>query len=64
MSDIEEWTMGIREAGKRFFGLGPSASYRAAAKGDIPTIVVGKIRLANVVAIKRRFETCSEEAPT
>jgi hypothetical protein len=64
MSETEQWTMPIREAGKRFFGLGAAASYRAAANGDIPTITVGKIRRANVVALKRRFETASEEVAT
>jgi hypothetical protein len=38
------WTMPIVEAGKRYFNLGRSASYRAADTGAIPTVRVnGKV---------------------
>jgi hypothetical protein len=35
------WTMSVPAAGKKYFGLARNASYRAAAKGDIPTVEVG-----------------------
>jgi hypothetical protein len=40
MTDTCE-TIGIREAGKKYFGLGEKASYLAAKRGTIPTIKVG-----------------------
>ena len=36
------WTMPLPEFGKHYFGLGRSASYDAAARGDIPAKRVGK----------------------
>ena len=35
-------TMTIPEAGKRYFGLSKNGSYDAAARGEIPTIKIGK----------------------
>jgi hypothetical protein len=35
------WTMPLPEFGKRYYSLGRSASYAAAARGDIPVIRVG-----------------------
>jgi hypothetical protein len=35
------WTMPIPEFGKRYYGLGRSAAYAAAARGDIPVKRVG-----------------------
>ena len=40
-SDNSDLTMSVPEAG-RIFGLGKNASYAAAARGDIPTIRIGK----------------------
>jgi hypothetical protein len=35
------WTMPLPQFGKRYYSLGRSASYAAAARGDIPVIRVG-----------------------
>jgi hypothetical protein len=35
------WTMPIPEFGKRYYSLGRSAAYAAAARGEIPVIRVG-----------------------
>jgi hypothetical protein len=40
-SDETPWTMSIPEFGKHYYGLGRSASYAAAARGDIPVFRVG-----------------------
>ena len=40
-SNERPWTMPLPEFGKRYYGLGRSASYAAAARGDIPVIRVG-----------------------
>jgi hypothetical protein len=35
------WTMPIPEFGKRYYSLGRSAAYAAAARGEIPVIRIG-----------------------
>ena len=58
MSDhVTEWeakTLPVPEAGRRYFGLGRNASYAAAKRGDIPTIQIGRLLRAPVVALERR----------
>jgi hypothetical protein len=36
-------TISVPEAGRKYFGLSRNASYAAAARGDIPTIKIGKL---------------------
>ena len=36
----EPRVLSVPEAGRRYFGLGRNASYRAAKRGDIPTIAI------------------------
>ena len=36
-------TLSVPEAGRRYFGIGKNASYRAAKRGEIPTIKVGSL---------------------
>jgi hypothetical protein len=36
-------TISVPEAGRKYFGLSRNASYAAAARGDIPTIRIGKL---------------------
>lgn len=47
-------TIGVPEAG-RILGLGRNASYEAAARGDIPTIRVGRLMRAPVVQLAMRL---------
>ena len=54
-------TCSIPEAGLRFFGLGENASYRAAANGDIPYIMVGGRKRAIISAIEERIRAAAEE---
>jgi excisionase family DNA binding protein len=46
-------TLGVVEAGRKYLGLGKHASYRAAARGEIPTIKVGSIMRVPVAAMER-----------
>ena len=48
--------MTVPDAGKVYFGLGRNAAYAAAARGDIPTIRVGRLLRVPVVAMERRLE--------
>jgi hypothetical protein len=49
----EEWTISVPEAGRRYFGIGPYASYEAARCGQIPTIQVGRFKRVPVVIMER-----------
>jgi hypothetical protein len=50
-------TMGVPEAGKKYFDLSRGASYAAAARGDIPTIRIGRKLRVPIVALERMLES-------
>jgi hypothetical protein len=49
------FTMSIPEAGKRYFGLSRNGSYAAADRGEIPTMNIGRKRVALVVPLERKL---------
>lgn len=51
-------TLSVPEAGKAYFGMGRSASYGAAHRGEIPTVRIGKLLRVPVVAMDRLLEQC------
>jgi hypothetical protein len=58
MNAVEtDWTMTVPEAGKRYYGLARNASYAAAARGDIPTIRVGRLLRVPIKAMNEVLET-------
>jgi hypothetical protein len=57
-------TMSVPEAGRFYFGLGVTASYQAAARGEIPTIRIGGRVLAVVAGLEKMLaEACAAAAP-
>jgi hypothetical protein len=50
-------TMSVPEAGKRYFGLSRNGSYDAAARGDLPTIKIGKLLRVPVRALERMLDS-------
>jgi len=62
MTDRYVKTLPVPEAGRKYFGLGRNASYAAAKRGDIPTIQVGRLLRAPVVALERRLEEAGQTA--
>ena len=48
-------TLSVPEAGKRYYGISRNASYRAAERGDIPTVRVGKLLRVPVVRMERKL---------
>jgi len=62
MADNTEWTVSVPEAGKRYFGLGRNASYAAAARGDLPTVTVGRMVRVPVKAVERMLDRAGERA--
>ena len=48
-------TLSVPEAGRRYYGIGRNASYRAAERGDIPTIKIGGLLRVPVVRMEKRL---------
>ena len=53
-------TITVPEAGSKYFGLSRNASYEAAARGEIPTIRVGRLLRVPIRAMERMLD----EVPT
>jgi hypothetical protein len=49
-------TASVPEVGRRYFGLSRGASYAAAARGDIPTVRIGRTLRVPIVAVERMLE--------
>jgi hypothetical protein len=62
MSEETPLTISVPEAGKRYFGLCRNSSYDAAARGEIPTIRIGRLLRVPVRALERMLERVSEPA--
>jgi|SRR3954449_531196 hypothetical protein len=60
-STTQEKTLSVPEAGRKYFGLHRAGSYAAAARGDLPTIRIGRRLRVSVVALERMLE---EARPT
>ena len=48
-------TLSVPAAGKKYFGIGKNASYRAAERGDIPTIRIGGLLRVPVVRLEKKL---------
>jgi len=53
-------TISVPEAGKKYFGLSRDGSYRAAERGEIPTIRVGRLLRVPVRAMERLLDNATE----
>ena len=49
------WTLSVPVAGKRYYGLGRNASYRAAERGELPVVKIGKLLRVPVRALERKL---------
>ena len=56
-SEERSWTLSVPEAGRRYLGLGRNLSYDAAARGQIPTIKVGRLLRVPVARIEAMLST-------
>ena len=50
----------VPKAGKAYFGLGTSASYEAARRGDIPTIRIGRLLFVSIAAMERKLSDADD----
>lgn len=56
----EKMTLSVPEAGQRYFNMGKAASYQAAARGDIPTIRIGRLLRVPVRALERMLDNAGK----
>jgi hypothetical protein len=56
-------TISVPEAGKRYFGLCRNAAYEAAARGEIPTVRIGRLLRVPVRAVERMLDRACQREP-
>jgi hypothetical protein len=54
-------TISVPEAGRKYFDLSRVSSYEAAARGDIPTIRIGRLLKVPVRAMERLMDLSAEK---
>ena len=54
--EISPLTLSIPEAGRRYFGMSRNGSFNAAARGDIPTVRVGKLLRVPIRALEKMLD--------
>jgi hypothetical protein len=54
--DVKAKTLSVPQAGRLYFDLSSNASYRAAQRGDLITIKVGRLLRVPVAAMDRKLE--------
>ena len=62
MTKDTELTISVPEAGARYFGISRNAAYEAAARGEIPTVKIGRLKRVPVRAMERKLDRAGDEA--
>lgn len=62
MQEATPLTLSVPEAGRRYFGLCRVSAYAAAARGDFPTIRIGRLLRVPVRALEQMLNKASEQA--
>ena len=55
-------TLSVPQAGKQYFALSRGASYAAAARGEIPTICIGRLLRVPVALLDRMLADAGKAA--
>jgi hypothetical protein len=55
-------TLSVPEAGRKYFNLSRNGAYAAAARGELPTIQVGKLLRVPVRAMERMLDQAGSGA--
>ena len=64
MSEEVPLTISVPQAGKRYFGLCRNAAYDAAARGEIPTIKIGRLLRVPVRALEAMLNEAGQRRET
>jgi hypothetical protein len=64
MDQTTPLTMSVPDAGKRYFGLSRNAAYDAAARGDLPTIRIGRLLRVPVRALEAMLNEAGQRRET
>ncbi len=62
MNEEGPLTLTVPAAGKKYFGLSRNAAYDAAARGEIPTIRIGRLLRVPVRALERMLDRAAEQS--
>jgi Helix-turn-helix domain len=62
MNQDDPLTVSVPEAGRKYFGLSRNGSYDAAARGEIPTIKIGRLLRVPVRALEKMLDRAGEPA--
>jgi hypothetical protein len=57
-------TLDVPTAGKKYFNLSPGGSYAAAARGDLPTVRIGRLLRCPVIALERMLANAKSREDT
>ena len=60
MTNDDPKTLSVPDAGRKYFGLSRNGSYDAAARGDIPTVRVGRLLRVPVRAMEAKLDAPPE----
>jgi excisionase family DNA binding protein len=60
VTDETPLTLSVPEAGRKYFDLSRDGAYRAAERGEIPTIRVGRLLRVPVRAMERLLDTAGQ----
>lgn len=64
MANEQPMTISVPEAGKKYFGIAQNAAYAAAARGEIPTIKVGRLLRVPVRALEAMIDDACRKRET
>ena len=64
MVDEAPLTITVPEAGKKYFGLSRNAAYDAAARGEIPTVKIGRLLRVPVRALEKMLDQAGQKPET
>lgn len=55
----QQKTLSVPEAGKKYFDLSRNGSYAAAARGEIPTVRIGRKIRVPIAALEKKLEAAN-----
>jgi len=64
MSKESPLTISVPEAGKKYFGLSRNGAHDAAARGDLPTIRIGRLLRVPVRALEAMLNEAGQRRET